>query len=50
MDVRMAVLRHVAAGGDTRFQEAGVVVKIRQQARCTPAEVWEALWGLVGEV
>jgi hypothetical protein len=49
MDVRMAVLRHVGADGDTRFQDAGVVRPVMQQARCTREQVWEALWSLVGD-
>jgi hypothetical protein len=49
MDIRMAVLRHVAGGGDTRFHERTVVATLQQRLRCTREQVWEALWALVGE-
>ena len=49
MDVRMAALRHVAAGGDTRFHEAYVVRQVMQRVHCTREQVWEALWSLVGD-
>jgi hypothetical protein len=45
----MAVLRYVAGGGDTRFDERSLVARIRQQVHCSRDHVWAALWGLVGE-
>jgi hypothetical protein len=49
MDVRMTVLRHVVTGADTRFSESYLVAAVRQQVQCTRDQVWEALWGLVGD-
>lgn len=50
MDVRTAVLqRLVTPGADTRFNAAYLVNPIAQQVGCRPHEVWEALWGLVGD-
>ena len=47
MDVRMAVLRQAVGGA--KFYEGNMVARVMQEARCTRDQVWEALWGLVGE-
>lgn len=46
----MAVLqRLVTPHTDCRFNPAYLVNPIAQQVGCRPHEVWEALWGLVGD-
>jgi hypothetical protein len=34
---------------DTRYAESYLPAEIRQRSGCRPTEVWEALWGLVGD-
>jgi hypothetical protein len=48
-DVRRAVLAYLARGADPRFSHHYVVANVRQEAGCPDTEVWEALWGLVGD-
>lgn len=47
--VRRAVLAHLGGGADSRFGRSYLVATIRQQAQCADTDVWEALWGLVGD-
>jgi hypothetical protein len=50
MDVRSEVLGYVGeANADTRFSQSYLPAAIMQRCGCTPGQVWEALWGLVGE-
>src|SRR4051812_13434494 len=50
MDVPTALLqRLVTPGTDNRFNPAYLVNPVAQQVGCPPHEVWEALWGLVGD-
>lgn len=49
VDVRRAVLRQLGRGGASRFGRPYLVGTIHQETGCSDAEVWEALWGLVGE-
>jgi hypothetical protein len=49
VDVRRAVLSHLGSGGDSRFGGSYLVATVRQQARCADTDVWEALWGLIGD-
>jgi hypothetical protein len=49
-DVRVNVLRRLASRGtDARFHEAYFVHPLARELQCHPAQVMEALWGLVGE-
>jgi hypothetical protein len=47
MDVRMAVLQQALNGG--KFYEGYLVAAVIQQVHCRRDDVWEALWGLVGD-
>jgi hypothetical protein len=50
MTVRAHVLEFLAtAQADTRHGESYLPAEIRQRSGCRPHEVWEALWGLVGD-
>jgi hypothetical protein len=50
MSVRACVLELLAAPEtDTRHGAAYFPERVRERVRCRPHEVWEALWGLVGE-
>jgi hypothetical protein len=50
MDVRTHVLQHLAAPeADKRFAEPYLVAEIVKQTARPRHEVWEALWGLVGD-
>jgi hypothetical protein len=49
VDVRRAVLTHLGRGADSRFGRSCLVSTIRQEAQCADTDVWEALWGLVGD-
>lgn len=50
MTVRAQVLEFLATPqADTRYHDAYLPAAIRQRSGCRPHEVWEALWGLVGE-
>lgn len=50
MTVRADILEFLATPqADTRYHEAYLPAKIRQRSGCPSHEVWEALWGLVGE-
>lgn len=48
-DARRAVLQHLGNGGASRFGRPYLVGTIHQETGCSEAEVWEALWGLVGD-
>lgn len=48
-EVRRAVLAYLGRGTDPRFSRHYVVANVHQQTGCSETEVWEALWGLVGE-
>jgi hypothetical protein len=48
-DVRRAVLTHLGSGADPRFSRSYLVAGVRQQVQCADTDVWEALWGLVGD-
>jgi hypothetical protein len=48
-DVRRAVLQRLGNGGASRFGRPYLVGTIHQETGCSEAEVWEALWGLVGD-
>jgi hypothetical protein len=39
----------MGSGADPRFSRHYAVANVRQQTGCSETEVWEALWGLVGE-
>jgi hypothetical protein len=43
------VLAHFGRGADPRFSRHYVVANVHQQTGCSETEVWEALWGLVGD-
>jgi hypothetical protein len=43
------VLAYLGRGADPRFSRHYVVANVHQQTSCSETEVWEALWGLVGE-
>ncbi len=47
--VRRAVLQRLGRGGDTRFGRPYLVGPLTQELGCSETEVWEALWGLLGE-
>ena len=49
VDVRRAVLAYLARGADPRFSHHYVVANVSQVTGCPDTEVWEALWGLVGD-
>ena len=50
MTVRAHVLEFLATPqADARYHDAYLPAAIRQRAGCRPQEVWEALWGLVGD-
>ena len=50
MDLRTQVLQYlVTPHADTRFGGSYLVATISAAAGCQPHEVWEVLWGLVGE-
>lgn len=49
VDVRRAVLRQLWRGGASRFGRPYLVDAVHQEIGCSETEVWEALWGLVGE-
>ena len=48
-DVQRAVLQCLGNGGASRFGRPYLVGTIHQETGCPEAEVWEALWGLVGD-
>jgi len=48
-EVRRAVLAYLGRGADPRFSRHYVVANVHQQTGCSETQVWEALWGLVGE-
>ncbi|QPS33524.1 hypothetical protein [Brevibacterium casei] len=48
-DVRRAVLDRLGQGGDARFGRSYLVSALRREIECSDTQVWEALWGLVGE-
>jgi hypothetical protein len=43
----MAVLREAVSGA--KFGEGYLVTAVMRQVQCTRDQVWETLWGLVGE-
>lgn len=47
--MRRAVLGYLGSGGDPRFSWHWVVKHVQQEVQCSETEVWEALWGLVGQ-
>ena len=50
MDLRVRLLQHLATPqAEARFGYPYLVAEISRAAACRPHEVWEALWGLVGE-
>jgi hypothetical protein len=49
VDVRRAVLQRLGSGGGSRFGRPYLVAPIHQETGCSETEVWEALWGLVGD-
>jgi len=49
VDVRRAVLALLESGGGGRFGRSYLVATIRQRLHCADTDVWEALWGLVGD-
>ncbi len=49
VDVRRAVLAYLVRGADPRFSHHYVVANVSQEVGCTDTEVWEAIWGLVGD-
>ncbi|MFG3679928.1 hypothetical protein ACGF5H_07460 [Micromonospora chalcea] len=49
VNVRRLVLQRLGSGGDTRFGRSYLLGTIRKETGCSEAEVWEALWGLVGD-
>ncbi|MFE7868765.1 hypothetical protein ACFUYE_00225 [Micromonospora humida] len=49
VNVRRAVLQRLGSGGASRFGRPYLVGTIHQETGCSEAEVWEALWGLVGD-
>lgn len=49
VDVRRAVLQHLGNGGASRFGRPYLVGTTHQETGCSETEVWEALWGLVGD-
>lgn len=48
-DVRRTVLGRLSNGGDSRFGRSYLVSPLYRVLGCSETEVWEALWGLVGE-
>lgn len=48
-EVRRAVLKYLGCEGDPRFARSYLIANIRQETQCADADVWEALWGLVGD-
>lgn len=48
-DVRRAVLQRLGVGGASRFGRPYLVGPLSQEVGCAETEVWEALWGLVGD-
>jgi hypothetical protein len=48
-DVRRAVIQRLGSGSASRFGRPYLVGAIHQETGCSEAEVWEALWGLVGD-
>lgn len=49
VDVRRAVLDRLGTGGASRFGRPYLVATLHREVGCSETEVWEALWGLVGE-
>lgn len=49
VDVRRAVLARLGSGGASRFGRPYLVGTLHREVGCSETEVWEALWGLVGE-
>lgn len=49
IDLRMTVLKRLAAGADARFNESYFINPIANEYHCQPRQVWEVLWGLVSE-
>ena len=49
VDVRRAVLDRLVSGGTSRFGRPYLVGTLHREVGCSETEVWEALWGLVGE-
>ncbi len=49
VNVRRAVLKHLGNGGASRFGRPYIIATIHQETGCSETEVWEALWGLVGD-
>lgn len=49
VDVRGAVLNRLGSGGSSGFGRSHLVGTLRGEIGCSETEVWEALWGLVGE-
>lgn len=48
-DIRRAVISHLGSGADPRFNHMYLIAKVRKQTQWTSGDVWEALWGLVGD-
>jgi hypothetical protein len=48
-NARRAVLTHLGSGADSRFGRSYLVARIQQQTQCADTDVWEAIWGLVGD-
>jgi hypothetical protein len=49
IDLRMTVLKRLAAGADARFSESYLINPIANDYHCQPRHVWEVLWGLLSE-
>jgi hypothetical protein len=49
VDVRRVVLERLGSGGASRFGRPYLVGTLHREVGCSETEVWEALWGLVGE-
>ena len=49
VDLRLAVLERLGGGGPSRFGRPYLVGTLHREVGCAETEVWEALWGLVGE-
>lgn len=48
-DIRRIVLSHLGSKGENRFAPFYLAKAVKEQAHCTDAEIWEALWSLVGD-
>ncbi len=48
-NARCAALARLGNGGASRFGRPYLVSTLREEVGCSETEVWEALWGLVGE-